>query len=378
MANPNVVNVQLIRGKTSVRNYVKMASRFLLRNNSSSNEVLKVNSIIATSRSTRHENVSISYVTTTGTFNLISDFNIPPNSSVNLLQKETSIYLEEDTSLNVFSRSSNDSISVVCSYEQIASTIVSDRSDNYDNDSIEPLPSIGNESIVTSNLVLSLDAANSSSYIANGTAWIDLTSNKRVGRLINGPTYNANGTFNFDGTNDYISLDSQNFVGTGTAPFTGELWFFNNRTLASGAYTMFVRVKQDNEFFFVLYNNGGTHVVYAVFRGFTQWATTVTASDYTNKWVCVHFAYTGGDRNTAASYKIYLNGSLIPTGTSNLGAAGGTGSNCNILGADGNSGCNVTTAFHGGMLSVYRLYNRELNLAEIQQNFNALRGRYGI
>lgn len=149
MANPNIVNVQLIRGKTSVRNYVKMASRFLLRNNSSSNEILKVNSIIATSRSLRHENVSISYVSSLGTFNIITDINVPPMSSVNLMQKETSIYLEENTSLNVFSRSSNDNISIICSYEQIASTIVSDRSDNYGGDELEPLPPQGQQIYTT-------------------------------------------------------------------------------------------------------------------------------------------------------------------------------------------------------------------------------------
>lgn len=145
MANPNIVDVSLIRGKTAVKRFVKRYTQFLLRNLSNSNEVLKVNSIIATNRNIVAENISIQYVSTSGSFNVISGMNIPPRTTVNLMQKETSIYLEENTSLNVFSQSSNDNIGIICSYEQIASSIVSDRNDDYGGDSLEPAPPAGQQ-----------------------------------------------------------------------------------------------------------------------------------------------------------------------------------------------------------------------------------------
>jgi hypothetical protein len=378
MANPNVVNVQLIRGKTSVRNYVKMASRFLLRNNSSSNEVLKVNSIIATSRSTRHENVSISYVTTTGTFNLISDFNIPPNSSVNLLQKETSIYLEEDTSLNVFSRSSNDSISVVCSYEQIASTIVSDRSDNYDNDTIEPLPSIGNESIVTSNLVMSFDAANSSSYIANGTAWIDMSNSRYVGRLLNGASYNTanNGVIIFDGVNDHVTLSNtvSTVIGS-TLPATWEVWVYMSTSVNNEA------------FIGTSWNNGGMHMrktgtshppadrLRFIYSTNSSSGTGLdSASTFTTGWY--HFVVTyNGSGLVHSNFALFVNGSSVSVTNITFGTPTTVAVNqvfsIGALAAE-------NTAYLNGRIPVVRAYNRVLSLAEIQQNFNALRSRYGL
>lgn len=233
--------------------------------------------------------------------------------------------------------------------------------------------------ISTSGLVLCLDSGNTKSYPGTGTAWTDLSGLGNNGTLT-GPTFTATngGYLNFDATDDYISIGSQNIVGTGTSAFTGELWFYNTRTLGTGAYTMLARVKQDTEFFIVLYNPSGTYNLYSSFRNHTQWGTPVTANDFINTWICLHFVYTGGDKSTAASFKTYVNGSQIATGTNNFGTAGGAGSNCNILGADGNSGCNVTTGYHGGRIVTYKLYNRELSADEIKGNFNALRGRFGI
>ena len=89
--------------------------------------------------------------------------------------------------------------------------------------------------------------------------------------------------------------------------------------------------------------------------------------------------YNGGTKGTAASLNLYLNGTLIPTGTYDFGTAGGVGSNCNILGADGNSGCNVAlSAYHSGEVALYRIYNRVLSATEILQVYNAQRTRFGV
>jgi hypothetical protein len=62
--------------------------------------------------------------------------------------------------------------------------------------------------LITTNLVLHLDASNSSSYSGSGTTWTDLSSNSNDGTLTNGPTYSADngGAIVFDGTDDYVSL----------------------------------------------------------------------------------------------------------------------------------------------------------------------------
>ena len=58
--------------------------------------------------------------------------------------------------------------------------------------------------IVTSGLVLSLDAANTKSYPGSGTTWFDISGNNNHFTLFNSPTYNSLGYFELDGTNDYI------------------------------------------------------------------------------------------------------------------------------------------------------------------------------
>ena len=233
-------------------------------------------------------------------------------------------------------------------------------------------------SIIDDGLVLYLDAGNIQSYSGSGTTWTDLSGNDNNGTLQGGVgfTVDDGGSLVFDGTDDYISIGSQSLVGSGTSPFSVELWFYNTKNWTSGQYTMPIRVKQDSEFFVSLYNPSGTLNVYATFRGYNQWGIPVTQSDYVNKWVCLSVVYNGGDKNTAASFLTYVNGVQLASGTTNFGAAGGTGSNCNILGADGDSGCNAVLTFHQGNIGAYKVYNRALTATEVQQNYNALVGRY--
>ena len=237
-------------------------------------------------------------------------------------------------------------------------------------------------SIITSGLVLNLDASNASSYAGSGTSWFDLSGNGNNGTLTNGPTFNSanGGSIVFDGSNDYISIGSQNIVGTGTSAFTGELWWYINKTLANGEYIMPIRIKQDTEFFVSLYNPSGTYNIIPTFRLSTQYGTPVTNSDYINKWICMQFVYTGGNKNTASSYKFYINGAQIAVGSNSFGAAGGEGANCNIIGADGNSGCNTffTSGVMKGNIASYRLYTGELTAAQLLQNYNATKTKFGL
>jgi hypothetical protein len=46
-------------------------------------------------------------------------------------------------------------------------------------------------SVVTSGLVLCLDAGHTKSYPGSGTAWTDLSGNGNTGTLTNGPTFNS-------------------------------------------------------------------------------------------------------------------------------------------------------------------------------------------
>ena len=68
--------------------------------------------------------------------------------------------------------------------------------------------------IVTSGLVLALDAAERLSYPRTGTTWRDLSGNNNTGTLTNGPTFSAGnmGNIVFDGTNDYVNCGNNSSI----------------------------------------------------------------------------------------------------------------------------------------------------------------------
>jgi hypothetical protein len=70
---------------------------------------------------------------------------------------------------------------------------------------------------------------------------------------------------------------------------------------------------------------------------------------------------------------MYINGSVVTPSSSNA-ATSMTPSN-KIAVASASSGNQL---YLPGNISIARLYDRALSAAEIAQNFNALRGRYGI
>ena len=60
--------------------------------------------------------------------------------------------------------------------------------------------------IITDGLVLCLDAKDIKSYAGSGTTWTDRSGNDNDGS-IDGATFNSNGYFGLDGTNDkYFSI----------------------------------------------------------------------------------------------------------------------------------------------------------------------------
>ena len=72
------------------------------------------------------------------------------------------------------------------------------------------MASFAGPNLITDNLVLSLDASNTNSYPGSGTTWFDMSDKHNHGTLTNGPTFDSNnlGSIDFDGTNDHVALNS--------------------------------------------------------------------------------------------------------------------------------------------------------------------------
>jgi hypothetical protein len=215
-----------------------------------------------------------------------------------------------------------------------------------------------NSSVVASNLVLCLDAANTKSYPGSGTTWTDL-SNINTGTLTNGPTYSGtnNGSILFDGTNDFVSIPNNAALQfTSTQAFTLSVWM--RPTVLQNKWVGVVTKSRDSaNAWYGIWLDPSNRITWGGFpnnlfgpTATTGWQNVVISQDATNKY-------------------IYVNGSLSLTSS---GVGNANGSNPMYVGRGTVDEC------FGGNVSNVSVYNRLLSADEVAQNFNALRGRYGI
>ena len=133
MAAPNIVNVTTITGITTFHAGIAVTTggkgslgvTTVVSNSSSSGKVLKINSLTAagiaatTGVTLQHFN-NINHASAGSTVSIAMTVSVPIFSTLVLISKENSLYLEENTSLGIFAQPNTGSIDVVCSYEEIS------------------------------------------------------------------------------------------------------------------------------------------------------------------------------------------------------------------------------------------------------------------
>ena len=124
MAAPNIVNVSTIIGKTAVADLTTTAATSILSNSSASGKVFKVNSLIVSNvdgSSPADVTVSLYSAASIGgtATQIVSTVSVPADSSLVVISKDSSIYLEEDKSIGATAATAND-LKVICSYEEIS------------------------------------------------------------------------------------------------------------------------------------------------------------------------------------------------------------------------------------------------------------------
>jgi hypothetical protein len=225
--------------------------------------------------------------------------------------------------------------------------------------------------IVTSNLVLHLDAGNTNSYPGSGTTWFDLSGNNFNGTLLSGVGFDSSnqGSLVFDGTNDTVSVVKPN-------------------PNISGTISMCAWVKFDNFTSSPIIIHKGTHYTYQYrsSSGTDYW----TYADSTNySYANFGFRLASGlyqtgtwmnvvvTKDSSNNVRIYKNGVLLDTRTSFGSSITQTNSTLWLSGYS-DTDSQPTSSLLDGNIANIKIYNAALSLAQIEQNFNAFRGRYGI
>lgn len=122
MANPNIVGITSIYGKTAFVEEVPTSASAIVTNAASSGKVIKINSlIIANIDGTNPADVNVQVRTANGVTvksYLANTITVPADATLIVISKDTSIYLEEDMALMVEASAASD-LSATCSYEEI-------------------------------------------------------------------------------------------------------------------------------------------------------------------------------------------------------------------------------------------------------------------
>jgi hypothetical protein len=218
-----------------------------------------------------------------------------------------------------------------------------------------------------SGLILALDAANTKSYPGSGTTWTDISANGRVGTLTNGPTYNSANS----GSITFTAASSNSVLLTGST------------AVSQATFTVWLRRNgSQNDYAGILFTRGGVSSSISGLSFFStvnnlgyNWNNAVAAFSFNSGLTVPDGVWCMAALSlTSAAATLYLCQSSGTTSATNTLAHASTTFDGLKLGWDGTA----SSRYMNGSIASAHLYNRALSASEIQQNFNALRGRFSV
>ena len=210
--------------------------------------------------------------------------------------------------------------------------------------------------LVQNGLVLALDAANKVSYIGSGTDWYNLSAASNNGTLTNGPTFNAAnmGSIVFDGVDDYVS--------NGTPPISG------NQSFSWGAW---IRPTATGTPVFFGYNSTG--------RAMVSYWNSANNKVTVGTWNLDRL--TSGTTILPSTWGHTFwtwDGTTLTSYTNGIADGTATGFSFNISNLYTTIGNAVNAQYFTGRIAQTLVYNRALSAAEVSQNYQATKTRFGL
>jgi hypothetical protein len=190
------------------------------------------------------------------------------------------------------------------------------------------------------------------------------------GTLVNGSSYDSSngGHMIFDGANDHINIGVGKGINQFSADFAINVWVMRLNggptwgNIIGDYYTGSVATTNEWQ---IMISNTGAITFYRVGSG--SIFPGIPSGFSMNQWINITISRIG------SNLTMYSNGNLIAS-TTNSDVFGTPTGNLN-LGIDGN---NVSEPLYGRISNVMIYKNKGLTSAEVSQNFNALRGRFGV
>jgi hypothetical protein len=221
--------------------------------------------------------------------------------------------------------------------------------------------------VITSGLVFNVDASRPVSYPGTGTTWFDLSGNGNNATLGGTTSFSTtNGGLFTLGSNGTIRFPNST-AGSNTGSFSWGVWL---KPVQVGGTSIFLARGQDFSgdgwsIAGVQTSTGFNASIVTMTPSPAQFNASVAISLSTSNWYYYGGVYTHGVSNSSArAYANGVGGTTLTTGTTLRDSPTGW---TNSLNATNNN--MIYGAIH--------LYNRALSAAEVLQNFNTTKRRYG-
>jgi hypothetical protein len=214
--------------------------------------------------------------------------------------------------------------------------------------------------------------------VAPTTTITDLSSSRINGTLAYSPSYvsSASGVLNFSSaTTTYVNIPySSQFEFAGFNPYTLEVWTKPTEDPGISSYRRII----GHENFgprdgYTIYVNNSSAGVYQLYS--ERWVNnnyggavgfTVASSAILGTWNHIVVAFNG------TTLSMYRNGVLV-SGPASVVSTGTTAYSVPLQ-----LGAYYGLSSYSGDIGIFRVYNKGLTAAEVQQNFQAQRDRYGL
>lgn len=225
--------------------------------------------------------------------------------------------------------------------------------------------------VVTSGMFLYVDAGLPSSYPGAGTTWTDISGQNNNGSFVGSIGYSSSngGYLSFNGDGSYVDFGASSvFNQSNGKSFTVTCWAYFD-FLGAVHNPIFNKASVNGSWEYTLGISNGGGVNWLTSNAGNNWVNPgvsgVTIS--TGNW---YFFCVGYDYNSQVAFAL-VNGQSSFTTVSQSGIFNGT--RPLQVGRHNDPGTGLS-----GRVAAINMYNRAFSPSEANQNFNALRGRFGL
>jgi len=201
---------------------------------------------------------------------------------------------------------------------------------------------------------------------------LDLSGNSNDGSITNFSDYNnvsLNRYITFDGVDDYSLISLNNPSGDWIHSIEFWMNMNQNQSAISARQDPFqIGTPSTSRYSAVDISNNNFNWYF-----YSNDCRVTTNLFVANTWYHIGLTYIGGGA-TSANKQLYVNGVNVPFNTSGSANLNIPANSTLSIGRDHGR----TSAYFNGKIANFKIYNRALTAQEVQQNYNATRGRFGI